>query len=180
MSTNLVSTESIEMYDPSNPHMNVHTDELVKVNKMELSSGKRNIHTEKLQKNTHSFSNEKTKMCVHGKSCKRGKTCRFAHSKEELVCLPCNKGNACSRPGCTFIHPDENRDEYFVRVGDYIMPELVLPKPLPKPTSPRTSHIRPRTDGAVHLTNIPRHLARQMFMDLLESGVSDIRIEISR
>ena len=48
----------------------------------------------------------KTQMCKHGSKCKRKKTCKFAHSKDELVKAICRFGKLCKRSDCYYRHPE--------------------------------------------------------------------------
>lgn len=74
----------------------------------------------------------KTRMCdsVSKKFKCRHHNCRFAHSTEELVLLPCQYGKDCNRvcfnktyysnsgdKVCDRHHPDENVEDYYIRVG---------------------------------------------------------------
>ena len=76
----------------------------------------------------------KTRLCKSletGEVCRHGARCRFAHSLEELVIAKCVFGVECRRVECgvdgcykncgdkvcTFIHPDEDKDGFYVRTG---------------------------------------------------------------
>ena len=76
----------------------------------------------------------KTRMCfsvASGDKCPHGETCRFAHSKSELVLAKCFFGDRCQfvrngRNGkwyncggkkCKHIHPDESRENFMNRMG---------------------------------------------------------------
>ena len=48
----------------------------------------------------------KTQMCKHGSKCKRKKTCKFAHSEDELVKAICRFGKLCKRSDCYYRHPE--------------------------------------------------------------------------
>ena len=48
----------------------------------------------------------KTQMCKHGSKCKRKKTCKFAHSKDELIKAICKFGKLCKRSDCYYRHPE--------------------------------------------------------------------------
>ena len=86
----------------------------------------------------------KTRMCKSvemGTVCRHGVRCRFAHTLEELVVAPCVFGVECRRVECVggcykncgervcnFIHPNEERDAFYLRTG--------LKKPTPVKASP--------------------------------------------
>jgi hypothetical protein len=73
----------------------------------------------------------RTKMCSFGTNCRRGSSCRFAHSKSELTVSTCVFGNCCkfvSRNSSGFInisktkiclhkHPDEHVNNFYQRIG---------------------------------------------------------------
>jgi hypothetical protein len=87
----------------------------------------------------------KTRMCSFGKDCRRGKNCRFAHSKEELNVSTCAFGNCCKFVNrtsrgfenvsktkiCMHKHPDEHINNFYFRVGiDKVPVRTVVQKPL--------------------------------------------------
>jgi len=87
----------------------------------------------------------KTRMCTFGKDCRRGKNCRFAHSKEELNVSTCAFGNCCKFVNrtsrgfenvsktkiCMHKHPDEHINNFYFRVGiDKVPVRTVVQKPL--------------------------------------------------
>lgn len=73
----------------------------------------------------------KTEMCRFGKGCRRGKACRFAHSKAELSVRNCMFGSCCryvavttsgvvdkkGEKKCTYKHPAESVDSFHRRIG---------------------------------------------------------------
>jgi hypothetical protein len=76
----------------------------------------------------------KTRLCKSletGEVCRHGVRCRFAHSLEELVVAKCVFGAECRRVECgvggcykncgdrvcSFIHPDEDKEGFYVRTG---------------------------------------------------------------
>ena len=76
----------------------------------------------------------KTRLCKSletGEECRHGARCRFAHSLDELVVAKCVFGMECRRvmcgvggcfkncgdKVCTFIHPDEDKEGFYVRTG---------------------------------------------------------------
>ena len=89
----------------------------------------------------------KTKMCTFGKDCNRGKACRFAHSKDELLVNTCIFGNACkfvkrtvrgfeNEVGwkiCTHRHPEEHINNFYYRVGIDKVPVRSQPQTIPRP-----------------------------------------------
>ena len=95
----------------------------------------------------------RTQMCTFGKTCRRGKACRFAHSKEELVVNTCIFGNSCKfvsktcrgfenmskTKTCMFRHPEEHINNYFYRVGIDKVPvrsqPVLQPRPIRLPVS---------------------------------------------
>ena len=63
---------------------------------------------------------KKTRPCRHvlnGKTCRRGKTCSFAHTCCELTLVPCAFGERCRKKNrCTYFHAEtETKEEYVKR-----------------------------------------------------------------
>ena len=76
----------------------------------------------------------KTRLCKSletGEVCRHGLRCRFAHSLDEMVVAKCVFGAECRRINCgvggcykncgdrvcSFIHPGEDKEEFYVRTG---------------------------------------------------------------
>lgn len=69
---------------------------------------------------------EKTKFCKYLANCKSKSKCRYAHSQDELKINECQYAGRCKlvkrksegegyEGKCSFIHPFETRDMYFIR-----------------------------------------------------------------
>ena len=75
---------------------------------------------------TSSIQHEKTKFCKYLSNCKSKSKCRYAHFQDELKINECQYGGRCKlvkrksegsgyEGKCSFIHPFETRDMYFIR-----------------------------------------------------------------
>ena len=106
----------------------------------------------------------KTRMCKSvemGTVCRHGVRCRFAHSLDELVIAPCVFGVECRRVECVggcykncgervcnFIHPNEERDAFYLRTG--------LKKPTPVKASPvKASPVKAPRGWDMSKLNVP-------------------------
>lgn len=79
------------------------------------------------RKPQHQQSQDKTKFCKFLTDCKYKSKCNYAHTKEELKINDCQFGGRCKMATkksdgsgeyegkCSFIHPLETRDMYFIR-----------------------------------------------------------------
>ena len=74
----------------------------------------------------HQQQHEKTKFCKYLANCKSKSKCRYAHSQDELKINECQYAGRCKlakrksdgegyEGKCSFIHPFETRDMYFIR-----------------------------------------------------------------
>lgn len=69
----------------------------------------------------------KTKLCDSigtNRQCRHGNTCRYAHSTDELTCIPCHHGERCRNVKliqneyigiCKYIHPQETKTNFIKR-----------------------------------------------------------------
>lgn len=89
-------------------------------NVLSIVVGKSYKEEKKAEKATHNTT--KTVMCksvTNNKKCYHGKSCRFAHSINELNAPECRFGNRCKYyQTCKFIHTDsETKEQYLIRLG---------------------------------------------------------------
>ena len=92
---------------------------------MKAGSGSNNKSRPK--KPQHQQSQDKTKFCKFLTDCKYKSKCNYAHTKDELKINDCQFGGRCKmvtkksdgsgeyEGKCSFIHPLETRDMYFIR-----------------------------------------------------------------
>jgi len=95
--------------------------------KMTPTKSSGNNNKSKTRKPQHQQSQDKTKFCKFLTDCKYKSKCNYAHTKEELKINDCQFGGRCKMATkksdgsgeyegkCSFIHPLETRDMYFIR-----------------------------------------------------------------
>ena len=128
----------------------------------------------------------KTKLCrsaITGGICPHADRCRFAHSKEELKPPKCGFGDKCKNvwyevregkfvPGkwknCNFIHEGETKDNYLERL------RIQVKTPTKAPVQPTT----PTEIETGTVLKIPKDMVLTTVEKMLESGETDIRVEI--
>jgi len=95
--------------------------------KMTPTKSSGNNNKSRTRKPQHQQSQDKTKFCKFLLDCKYKSKCNYAHTKEELKINDCQFGGRCKMATkksddsgeyegkCSFIHPLETRDMYFIR-----------------------------------------------------------------
>lgn len=107
----------------------------------------------------------KTKMCSsvqNGESCPHGKSCRFAHSADELVVPLCafdhdcrfieinEEGSVSNSSGtrvCEHMHTGETKEQHAGRLGRQSPQASTPPKPKAPTMVPRQLQIKPKVDA---------------------------------
>ena len=145
-----------------------------------------------------SISNKYTVPCTYGDKCTR-EVCTFAHSLEELQIKECMYGYRCNRihgtknyntgildttNKCYYIHPNENKMEYYVRTG-YEVPNLpkirTKKQQIPNITIDKTAVKQVPKGSWVKPVQIPQEeIPKGVPKELVQEQTNEIVISVSK
>ena len=136
----------------------------------------------------------KTRMCrsaTTGEACPHGESCRFAHTRSELVLASCFFGARCQfvkqgRNGnwynsgvkrCNHTHPDESRDNFMTRTGTLTCHEVTVEPKMVEPKFIPLSQVLAPTSIPETVLKVPQCMAAQAIELALKSG-TNVRVEV--